>query len=191
MEYLTRDKDFDWVYLVVSPKNPLKEGIDADTGMKRYKAAVEAVKRHPDLHVWVDDIELNMEPPHYTIRTLDALKMREPENDFRLVLGADNLSSIRKWRDFPRILSEYGVSVYPRKGFDTKMIRKALLEECKQFPAYYVLDADDADANYIALEDTDRHVYRINILDAPIIDISSTDIREGWSRGEDMSRFLM
>ena len=27
MEYLTLKKDFDWVYLVVSPKNPLKDGI--------------------------------------------------------------------------------------------------------------------------------------------------------------------
>ena len=82
MEYLTREKKFDWVYLVVSPKNPLKDSISADSGRDRYNAAVEAVKRHPDLHVWVDDIELNMDPPHYTIRTLDELKRREPANDF-------------------------------------------------------------------------------------------------------------
>lgn len=62
MEYLTREKKFDWVYLVVSPKNPLKDSISADSGRDRYNAAVEAVKRHPDLHVWVDDIELNMAP---------------------------------------------------------------------------------------------------------------------------------
>ena len=78
MEYLTGEKGFDWVYLVVSPKNPLKDSISADSGEERYNAAVEAVRRHPELHVWVDDIELKMEPPHYTIRTLDELKKREP-----------------------------------------------------------------------------------------------------------------
>ena len=78
MEYLTREKEYDWVYLVVSPKNPLKDSISAESGESRYEAAVAAVKRHPELHVWVDDIELRMDPPHYTIRTLDALKQREP-----------------------------------------------------------------------------------------------------------------
>ena len=127
MEYLTRDRDYDWVYLVVSPKNPIKDSISADSARDRFNAAVEAVKRHPELHVWVDDIELEMEPPQYTIKTLDALKLREPENDFTLVMGADNLQGIRRWRDFPRILSEYGVAVYPRQGFDLEQIKRQLI----------------------------------------------------------------
>ena len=135
LEYLTNEKGFDWVYLVVSPKNPLKDSISADSGEARYNAAVEAVRRHPKLHVWVDDIELKMEPPHYTIRTLDELKKREPENEFTLVMGADNLFSIRKWRDFPRLLSEYGIAVYPRKGFDIKTLRDTLINECTESPA--------------------------------------------------------
>ena len=85
MDYLTREKEYDWVYLVVSPKNPIKTTISADTAEARYKAAIEAVKRHPELHVWVDDIELRMPPPQYTIKTLDALKQREPENDFNAI----------------------------------------------------------------------------------------------------------
>ena len=30
------------VYLIVSPKNPLKDGISSDSGRERYMAAVEA-----------------------------------------------------------------------------------------------------------------------------------------------------
>jgi len=195
MEYLTREQAFDWVYLVVSPKNPLKAQARAETGRERYLAAIDAVKRHPELHVWVDDIELNMAPPHYTIRTLDALKKREPENDFTLVIGADNLSGIHGWRDFPRLLTDYGVAVYPRKGYDLVQLRQSLLEECRHFPAPYVLDANYADAltpeGMRSLEDTLRNQYRIRILDAPIVDISSTEIREGWAAGKDMSAWLM
>ena len=76
MKYLTGEGGFDRVYLVVSPKNPLKEGISADSGTERYNAAKEAVSRHfPEDggQVKVDDIELTMPAPHYTIRTLDAL----------------------------------------------------------------------------------------------------------------------
>ena len=192
MEYLTRQREYDWVYLVVSPKNPLKDFISADTGDDRYKAAVEAVRRHPELHVWVDDIELRMDPPHYTIKTLDALKLREPENDFTLVMGADNLQDIHRWRDFPRILSEYGVAVYPRKGFDLAQIREQLIEECRYFPAPYVLDANEmAPEGMRSLEETLRDTYNIEIIDAPIVDISSTEIRNGIAEGKDMSDWLM
>ena len=191
MEYLTASKKFYCVYLVVSPKNPLKSSISADSGIVRFNAAVAAVNRHPELRVRVDDIELNMAPPHYTIKTLDALRRREPENEFTLIIGADNLSSIHKWRDFPRLLSEYGVAVYPRTGFDLKDIRKQLMDESKRFPAASVLDAADSDSDRLALEDAEGHIYNIQILDAPVVDISSTEIRNGLDRGEDMSRFLM
>ena len=117
MEYLTKDAAFDWVYLVVSPQSPFKGAENALTGRERYQAAVAAVKRHPEIRVWVDDIELGMEPPHYTIRTLDALQVREPDNEFTLVIGADNLESFPRWREHERILKEYGVAVFPRKGY--------------------------------------------------------------------------
>lgn len=193
MEYLTREKEFDWVYLVISPQNPFKDPSKALSANERYYAAIEAVRRHPELHVWVDNIELTMEPPHYTIRTLDALKKREPENDFTLVIGADNLESIHRWRDFPRILSEYGVAVYPRTGSDLKHLRETLYKEMQTLPAPYVLDssyAERSEPGMLGLEDVES-LYHISIIDAPIVNISSTRIREGIERGEDMSEWLM
>lgn len=172
---------FDMVYLIVSPKNPLKDGISSDSGRERYKAAVEAVERRflrsgqsafgrndskaVEARVKVDDIELNMPEPHYTIRTLDALKEREPDNRFTLVMGADNLADIRRWRDYTRILKEFGVAVFPREGHDLTEIKQDLL---KEDPAY-----------------------KIQILDAEMVDISSTQIREAIARGEDISHCLM
>ena len=157
---------FDMVYLIVSPKNPLKENISSSTGPERYQAATEAVTRHfSHSRVKVDDIELNMPEPHYTIRTLDALRDREPENSFIFVMGADNLADIRRWRDYTRILTEFGAAVYPRTGFDLETIRQDLLEE--------------------------NPAYKIDIINAPMVDISSTQIREAASRGEDISHLLM
>lgn len=192
MEYLTKEEEYDWVYLVVSPKNPIKTTIKAETARDRYEAAVAAVKRHPDLHVWVDDIELNMEPPQYTIKTLDTFRQREPENDFTLVVGADNLENIHRWRDFQRILADYGVAVYPRKGYDLAEIKSKLIEECRHLPAPYVLDSNEyAEEGRRSLEETLRDTYNIKILEAPIVDISSTQIREGIAEGRDMSEWMM
>ena len=192
MEYLTRERTFDWVYLVISPQNPFKDPSKALSGERRYRAAIDAVRRHPELHVWVDNIELQMDPPPYTIRTLDALRRREPENEFTLVVGADNLENMLRWRDAPRILSEYGVAVYPRKGFDLTKIREILYDKMLSLPSAYTLDAaalHDTPGT-VGFEDAE-HLYKIDIIDAPIVDISSTRIREGLAAGEDMSAWMM
>ena len=165
MKHMTEEAGYDYVYLIVSPKNPLKDGISSSTGRDRYEAAVEAVKRHEGLKVWVDDIELNMPEPHYTIKTLDKLREREPENSFTLIMGADNLADIRRWRDYTRILKEYGVAVFPRRGFDLNEICLDLNHEDKE--------------------------YKMTILDAEMVDISSTTIREAMENGQDMAEWLM
>ena len=165
MEYITQKEDFDWVYLVVTPQNPLKDEGKARTGRKRFRAARRAVRRHPGLRVKVDRIELRMPPPNYTIKTLDALREREPDNEFTLVIGADNLERMRRWKAYSRILKEYGVLVYPREGVDSAALRDSLLAE------------DPA--------------YMIRLIDAPMVDISSTEIREALERGENMDKWLM
>lgn len=165
MRQMTETEGYDCVYLVVSPKNPLKDSISSDSGRERFNDALKAVSRHPGLRVKVDDIELHMPEPHYTIRTLEALKEREPENDFTLIIGADNLAGIRRWRDYSRILLEFGVCVFPRSGFCPDQIRQDLLME--------------------------NPAYMIKLSDAPLVDVSSTQIRDAISKGKDISHLLM
>ena len=42
-----------------------------------------------------------------------------------------------------------------------------------------------------SLEETLIRSYSIEVIDAPIVDISSTEIRDGLLAGKDMSEFLM
>lgn len=173
MKHLTQEAGFDMVYLIVSPKNPLKDSISSLSARDRYNAAVSAVNRHfgstsattDGCKIKVDDIELNMPEPHYTIRTLNALKEREPDNSFTLIMGADNLACIRNWKNYQKILTDFGIAVFPREGNDIESLKQDLLTE-------------DA-------------TYKINLLDAPLVTISSTDIREALERGEDISQFMM
>lgn len=169
LEYLTGEASFDEVYLVVSPQNPFKDPSKALNARKRYEAAVAAVARFPELRVKVDDIELGMDPPNYTIRTLDALKAREPDNSFTLVIGADNLEGLPRWRCARRILTDYEIVVYPRPGYDSAALLEVLREYCRK-----------------------RHIRcNVTLINAPQVDISSTAIRKGLAKGRDMSGFLM
>ena len=148
MRTLSAWEGADWTYLVVSPQNPLKDAESAASARHRYRAALEALGRHS-----------------YTVRTLDTLRRQEPGNTFTLVIGGDNLALIRRWKDYRRILTEYGVAVYPRRGYDSEALRAELLAEDPAF--------------------------RISLLDCPLVDVSSTQIREAIGKGADVSGLLM
>lgn len=164
---LCADPVYDRVLLVVSPQNPFKDGSHLETARRRLEAAEEAVARHPELaKVEICDIEFTLPAPQYTIRTLDELRRRNPEETFRLVMGGDNLEKIRGWRDYRRILSEYGIAVYPRPGYDLGAAAGLVRAE-------------------LALEGLDC---TIELIDAPTVDISSTQIREG---GDSFEGYLM
>ena len=164
IEYLTDKMHFDKVYLVVSPKNPLKSTVSEETASERFENARKAVDRH-GLNVYLDDIELHMPSPQYTVRTLEAMKIREPENDFTFVMGADSLGSVRKWKEYQKILTEFGVVVYPRKGYDLDAIISSLKHESPD--------------------------YKITVADAQMIDISSSEIRDSIEKGIDISSYLL
>ena len=106
-----------------------------------------------------------MTPPQYTIRTLEVLQQREPQNRFTLVIGADNLAVFDGWRYYERILTEFGVAVFPRKGYHRGHACARLKKKCPGA--------------------------RIVLLRAPLVTISSTEIREGLAAGKDMSKWLM
>ena len=52
MEYLTTKAGFDWVYLIVSPKNPLKDSISADLQSEAEEAAYQE-----KIQEWLDAVK--------------------------------------------------------------------------------------------------------------------------------------
>lgn len=161
-------KTYDWVYLIVTPQNPLKERKSSNLAL-RVKNAHDALIRNGIFNVTVSDIEKDMIPPYYTIRTLDELKKMSSHNNFTLIIGADNLQNIREWKDYQRLLIEYGVLVFPRGGFGV-----AKLEDLKQ---------------ELLKENPD---YKIHINNTIIPSISSTEIREMLEKNDgNVNKLLM
>ena len=113
--------EFDKVLLVVSPQNPLKSASDLSDSDRRLDDARSAVERHReelDGIVEVCDVEFHLPRPNYTVRTLERLKAMYPEDRISLVIGADQIEDFRRWKEYERILGEFGVCVFPRKGYD-------------------------------------------------------------------------
>ena len=104
------------VWLVVSPHNPLKAKSSLANMYDRLEMAKLATENSPQIRV--SDIEFKLSQPSYTIDTLTHLHERYPEKEFVLIMGADNLSSLKKWKNFEVLLQNYQIYVYPRPGAD-------------------------------------------------------------------------
>jgi nicotinate-nucleotide adenylyltransferase len=63
-------------------------------------------------------VEFVLEKPSYTINTLDFLKESCGQDmEFAIITGSDIWARFDEWKDYERILNEYKIYVYPRKGY--------------------------------------------------------------------------
>ncbi|SFG55684.1 nicotinate (nicotinamide) nucleotide adenylyltransferase [Pedobacter insulae] len=116
--YMANHTALDEVWFVVSPQNPLKEKASLGNIYDRLEMAKLATEN--TLNIKVSDIELNLPKPSYTIDTLTYLKEKYPEKEFALIMGSDNLVSLKKWKNYEVLLKNYQIYVYPRPGIVTK-----------------------------------------------------------------------
>ena len=70
-----------------------------------------------DKRIKVSDIESHLPTPSYSIDTLTALRDREPIYQFRLVIGADVLPDLPKWKEWNRIEKEFSPIIVGRDGY--------------------------------------------------------------------------
>lgn len=102
------------IWFVVSPQNPLKSSKSLAHEFDRYDLVQAAIS--DDFHFKVSDVEFNMPKPSYTVDTLAYLSEKNPNKEFSLIIGSDNLTSFPKWKNHQVILDHFGLLVYPRPG---------------------------------------------------------------------------
>ncbi len=108
--------DLDSVWFVVSPQNPLKKRASLLPDYQRYELVVRALQDDPRFRV--SDIEFHLPRPSYTIDTLSYLGEKHPGQEFVLIMGSDNLGTLKKWKNYEILLEKFQVYVYPRHGED-------------------------------------------------------------------------
>ena len=140
---------------MISQQNPLKKKKTLLADHHRLEMVHRAIGDHPDLKA--SDIEFKLPQPSYTVTTLAWLSEKYPSSKFALIMGSDNLQSLKKWKNYEVILEHYEIYVYPRPGFDGGELR-----------------------NHPSVKYTE----------APVMEISSTFIREALKNKKDI-RFYM
>ncbi|MFC3561830.1 nicotinate (nicotinamide) nucleotide adenylyltransferase [Pedobacter jamesrossensis] len=116
--YMANHTDLNEVWLIVSPHNPLKEKSGLGNMYDRLEMAKLATEQAENIRV--SDIEFGLPQPSYTIDTLTYLHEKYPGKEFVLIMGADNLFSLKKWKNYEVLLKNYQIYVYPRPDADVK-----------------------------------------------------------------------
>lgn len=116
--YMANHTELDEVWLVVSPHNPLKDKSGLGNMYDRLEMARLATENTENIKV--SDLEFALPQPSYTIDSLTYLHEKYPEKEFVLIMGADNLVSLKKWKNYEVLLKNYQIYVYPRPGADVK-----------------------------------------------------------------------
>lgn len=111
-QYALAHTDLEQLWLMVSPRNPLKEHGPIATDQQRLEMARLAVDGIPGIEV--SDFEFHLSIPSYTYNTLTELQKTYPEHKFRLLIGGDNWTNFYKWRNPDEIISQFGLIIYPR-----------------------------------------------------------------------------
>ncbi len=141
--------DLDEVWFVISPQNPFKKKSNLLDSYDRLHLVELAIGENP--RIKPSTIEFNMPVPSYTIDTLTYLKEQNPDYEFTLIMGSDNLVNFHKWKNHDVILKYYSIIVYMRPGYEDV----PFLDHPK-----------------------------VNALDAPLLEISSSFIRKLIKEGK-------
>lgn len=107
----------DEVWWLVSPQNPLKPR--APDGLGRRIAAARALADHPRIKVTGVEAALGST---YTADTIARLKARLPGVRLVWMMGADNLASFHRWRDWEGIAADVPIAVFNRPHLALKAL---------------------------------------------------------------------
>ncbi len=102
----------DKVWFVVTPHNPLKSSKSLLHDFDRLDLVQAAISDNYKFEV--SDVEFHLPKPSYTAYTLTHLSEKNPEKEFILIIGEDNLKNLTKWKNYSQILENYQLYVYPR-----------------------------------------------------------------------------
>jgi len=125
----------------------------------RYHMTALATCEHPAFDI--SQLELSRPGLSYTIDTARALQALCPAKaEISFVIGADALEDILSWKDAEELLSTCRFIIVPRPGYDSKKAQ----EKIKSL--------------------TKSHKANMTWLEAPTLDISSTNIRDRLKAGQ-------
>jgi nicotinate-nucleotide adenylyltransferase len=156
----------DRVLFVPSARPPHKQRHAITPFRHRAEILHLATAGHPAFRI--DELEDERPGPSYTVDTLDELKKRHPGAEWSFLVGSDALAEMHEWYDPVGIVRRAGLLVMARGG-------------------ERVLSAEELRAS---LGMPEGEAVRLEVIEAPRIEIASRDLRRRAALGRSL-RYLV
>lgn len=139
------------LHFILTPDPPHKNDISVSRVEYRLEMLSEAIQ--DNLRFVLSRVDLDRPPPHYAVDTVKIIKKENPDVHICYVMGADSLHDLPEWHEpmeFIDVCDSIGVMPRPSIVVDLNLIEN-------QLPGIYE---------------------RIDFIQAPILDISGSTIRQ-------------
>lgn len=147
--YLIENTDLSEIQFVISPDSPFKEHDNLVSFDDRFYMVASVCRETQRLGV--TDIECQLPKPTYTINTLNYLKQSFPDNEYILILGADNFANLTTFHAYEDIIKNYTLYVVNRNNINCYKIREELYKKhnCKSIKIIYDAPQTDLSSTFI------------------------------------------
>lgn len=160
MEQLKLDE----VIFLPSGIPPHKQNSGITDPYLRYEMVKMAVREEKRFKV--SRIEIESKKINYTYKTLEMIKSIDNSSELYFITGADCLMELDTWKEVGKILLNCSIVVFNRGGYELKEIIKRKEEVEKKYNTHVIF------------------------LKSPILDISSSYIKNAVKQGKDISCYL-
>jgi nicotinate-nucleotide adenylyltransferase len=120
----------DEVWWLVSPGNPLKDGAADMAPLAARLASAEHMARGARIVPTAIEARLGT---RYTVDTLTRLTRLYPRRRFIWIMGADNLASFHRWKDWRRIARTMPIAIIARPGYDRAALNAPAMGWLRRF----------------------------------------------------------
>jgi nicotinate-nucleotide adenylyltransferase len=156
----------DQVLFVPAARPPHKANSALAPFAQRVEMLTLAISGQPAFRV--DELEKDRPGPSYTVETLEDLHRRQPDAQLFLLVGGDTLRDLPLWYQPREIVAQVGFLVMTRPGTILPTVEQ--LRDKLELPAEVPL--------------------RVQVVEAPLIDIASHDLRQRARDGRSI-RYLV
>lgn len=143
--------NLDEIIFMPTGNSPHKDNYCITDAYLRYEMVQMAIKKEPKFKV--SDYEIISNEVCYSYKTIQYFKKVEPKTNWYFLTGADCLVDLPNWKCIEKIFEAANFTVFLRPGYSIKELQSAKQEIEKQYAV------------------------KILLLDVPMLDISSTNIR--------------
>ena|SRR5215469_4187654 len=113
------DLKLDRVFFIPAAESPFKPGSTAASAEDRLEMLRLAIQGESAFAV--DRIEIDREPPSYTIHTVKSYKAQYPREKLIFLVGEDHVESLPKWNDFDELIQLVNFAILSRSDLPLRV----------------------------------------------------------------------